>query len=138
MVDNKEIFRCFYEASWNQGDVSLIDELLTPNFINHKVTTPPPHHELYKQAVRETRLAFPDWKLSIEDLIAEGEKVVVHWNAGGTHTGRGFGISPTGKRVRITGFTQVRVVDGKITEFWKKDDSHTLAQQLAEPEAVVK
>ncbi len=80
------------------------------------------HRELYKQAIIETFRAFPDWTTTIDDMIAEEEKVVIQWHAQGTHTGEGMG-APSGKQFKLNGITIVRVVAGKITEFWKKDNS---------------
>ena len=127
---NKAIFRQFYEDAWNLGELGVIDELVSPSFINHELTMPVPHRDLYKQAVIETRSAFPDWTITIEDLIGEGDKVVARWTAQGTHTGAGFGLAPTGRKIKMAGLTLVRIVDGQITEFWKKDDAYTVAQQL--------
>lgn len=125
VTDNKAIARQFYEGAWNAGgDLSIIDTLLAPNFLNHelelKVTKS--HRELYKQGILETFQAFPDWTTNIDDMISEGEKVVIQWHAQGTHTGEGMG-TPSGKQIRYNGITIVRVVAGKITDFWKKDNS---------------
>jgi predicted ester cyclase len=86
-TDNKAIFRRLYERSWNSGDLAVVDELLAPEFVNHEVVedTTMPHRDLYKRAVVETRSAFPDWTLSIEDMISEGDRVVARWHARGTH-----------------------------------------------------
>ena len=66
-MDNKAIFRRLYEASWNSGDLAVVDELLAADFVNHVVPedTATPHRELYKRAVVETRSTFPDRALSI-------------------------------------------------------------------------
>ena len=123
--DNKALARQFYEGAWNAGgDLSIIDALFAADFLNHELETKTleSHRELYKQAILETLQAFPDWTNTIDDLIAEGEKVVIQWHAQGTHTGEGMG-TPSGKQVRLNGITIVRVVAGKITEFWKKDNS---------------
>ncbi len=132
--DNKATFRRFYEGAWNAGDLTVVDELLAMDFVNHEVTDAAvPHRELYKQAVIETRTAFPDWTLTIDDLIAEGEKVVARWRSHGTHTGKLPGQPSSGAWIQTRGITIVRVVDGEITDFWKQDNSHTLPQQLEPP-----
>lgn len=85
-TDNKAIFRRLYKDSWNTGDLAVVDELLAPDFVNHEFlddTSSAPHRELYKRAVVETRSAFPDWALSIEDMISEGDLVVARWRARG-------------------------------------------------------
>ncbi len=69
-ADSKTVFRCFYEDVWNKGDLGVVDELLAADLVNHAVgDAPGSHHELYKRGVVETRLAYPDWTLVIEDLI---------------------------------------------------------------------
>ena len=125
ITENKAIARTFYEGAWNAGgDLSIIDTLLATDFLNHELEgkTTQSHRELYKQGILETFQAFPDWTTTIDELIAEDEKVVIQWHAQGTHTGDGRSIA-SGKHVRLHGITIVRVVAGKITEFWKKDDS---------------
>lgn len=119
--ENKAIARQFYERAWNESDLSVIDELLAPHFLNHDIEGPTAqsHRDLYKKAILDTYRAFPDWTLVIDDLIAEGEKVVLVWRAQGTHMGEGMG-TPTGKQINMDGITIVRIVAGKITEFWKK------------------
>jgi steroid delta-isomerase-like uncharacterized protein len=105
------------------GDLTVVEKLLAVNFVNHEVIvdTTTPHRELYKHAVVETRSAFPDWTLSIEDMIAEGDLVVARWRAQGTHTGELEGLpAPTGDRLVVRGITIARVQDGKIVEFWKQ------------------
>lgn len=128
---NKELFRRFYEDTWNTGDTTRIDELLAPDFVNHElVGVAPPHRELYKQAIRETKDTFPDFTVTIEDMIAEGEQVAARWHAAGTHS-RGFlGQPATGKRVELRGITIVRIAGGRIAEFWKQDNSYTTPRQL--------
>jgi len=130
---NKRVFRRFYEEAWNTGDLGIIDELLDTNFVNHElVDVVGSHRESYKQALTETREAFPDWETTIDDLIAEGNRVVARWHGEGTHTGEAWGIPPTGRRMSSTGITIVRVVRGRITDFWKKDDSASIWQQETE------
>ena len=119
-AENEAVFRRFYEVVWNEGDLVVADELLAEDFVNHAVgDAPPPHRELYKRGVVETRIAYPDWALVIEELVVEGDRVTAHWRAHGTHTGDLEGITPTGKRDEFIGTTVVRVVDGRIVELSK-------------------
>lgn len=129
-MDNKAIFRRFYERAWNLGDLTVIDELLAPDFVNHEVTdASESHRDLYKQAIIESRTAFPDWSITIDNLIAEGDQVAAHWRARGTHTGRAWSIEPSGRQLDMAGITIVRVVNGKITDFWKHDNGYLFWQQ---------
>jgi predicted ester cyclase len=120
--ENEAVFRRFYEVLWNEGDLAVADELLSEDFVNHELgdDVPPPHRELYKQGVLQTRSAYPDWWLVIEELRSEGDRVNARWRAGGTHTGELEDVAPTGKREEFVGTTTVRVVDGKIVEFSKQ------------------
>ena len=129
-MDNKAIFRRFYERAWNLGDLAVIDELLAPDFVNHEVKdASASHRDLYKQAVIESRTAFPDWSLIIDNLIAEGNQVAAHWRATGTHTGQAWGTEPSGRQLEMAGITIVRVANGKITDFWKHDNGYLFWQQ---------
>jgi steroid delta-isomerase-like uncharacterized protein len=122
--ENEAVFRRFYEAIWNEGDLAVADELLSEDFVNHEVEDAPVlHRELYKRGVLQTRTAYPDWYLLIEELVAEGDRVTARWRAGGTHTSKLEGIKPTGKRDEFVGTTVVRVVDGKIVEFSKQQST---------------
>ena len=76
------------------------------------------------------RTAFPDLRISVEDQVAEGDKVVTRWRARGTHKGPFQGISPTGKRGEISGTIIDRIADGKIIECWSNSDDLGLLQQL--------
>ena len=124
-TDTKAIARQFYADAWNAGgNPSIVDALCSVDFLNHEIEgeTTETHRELYKQGILETYRAFPDWTTTIDDMIAEGDKVVMQWHAQGTHTGEGMG-TPSGKQFKFNGITIVRVVSDKITELWKKDNS---------------
>jgi predicted ester cyclase len=121
---NESVFRRFYEAVWNEGDLVVADELLAEDFVNHTVgDAPAPHRELYKRGGVTRRIAYPDWTLVIEDLVAEDDWVMARWRAHGTHTGELEGITPTGKRDEFIGTTVVRVVAGKIVELSKQQST---------------
>lgn len=123
-AENKVIFRRFYEDAWNSGDLALADELLAEDFVNRELPeamASESHRELYKQAIVETRAAFPNWRNTIEDMLAEGDQVAARWGAIGTRTGAAMEEIPYGKLLMISGITIVRVVNGRIAEFWKKD-----------------
>lgn len=134
--ENKALFRRFYEDAWNSGDTALLDKLLAPDFVNHELgDLALPHLDLYKQAIRETKEAFPDFTVTIEDMIAEADEVAARWHAVGTQRQPFLGQPATGKRVELRGMTIVRIIDGKIAEFWKQDNSHTTPRQLAVSDA---
>jgi predicted ester cyclase len=86
--------------------------------------------EGFKAARRRRNAAFPDWHVSVEDLIAEGDKVVVRAKGCGTHVGEFNGIAPTGKRVWVTWIAIYRVTNGKLAEHWQNIDDLGLMKQL--------
>ncbi len=128
---NKALFARFYVEIWNTGDVAALDEVLAPDFRNHGlVETAVSHRGLYKDAIRETRAGFPDWTNVLDEVIAEGDIVAARWRAIGTHIGPYGSWPPAGRRIVILGMTLVRVAQGRITDFWKQDNSLTFPAQL--------
>ena len=137
---NKELFRRFVEQVFNQGNVALIDELLAPDFVEHEELPPgiPRDREGVKILTIGLRSAFPDFKATIEDMIAEGDKVVVRMNWSGTQNGEFMGIPPTGKSVSFEVIDILRMAGGKYAEHWGLMDTSTMMQQIGavpEPEA---
>jgi predicted ester cyclase len=130
-AQKKAIFRQFYERVWNRGDLSVIDAFLAPSCVSHELTTPPPHRETYRQAILATRSAFPDWTVTLEDMICEGDTVAARWTAQGTHTGEGLGMVPTGRTVKTAGLTFVRVVNGGISLVSKYPSCRVIASHSA-------
>ena len=134
MIDqNKALARRNFEEVWNQGKLAVIDELVArdatfhdPNVPGGKFTGP----EGLKQFVEIYKKAFPDVQLTINDQVAEGDKVVSRWTGTGTHTGELMGIPPTGKRATVTGIDFDRYQDGKIVEAYASYDMLGMLQQL--------
>jgi steroid delta-isomerase-like uncharacterized protein len=129
--ENKVLVRRLGEEVWSKGNLAVADELLATNFVFHYA---PPglasDREGYKQLVSMVRAAYPDRQITIEDLIAEGDKVAYRWSWRGTHTGEIHGIAPTGKQVTMTGISINRIEGGKIVEEWGEMDRLGLMQQL--------
>ena len=132
LEDNKAVIRCLFAEVWNTGNVGLLDELLAPSFVDRaaQMGGDDPSAEGFKTQVRLFRTAFPDGRSQIDDLIAEGERVVARWTDGGTQRGEWMGIAPTGKRVTMTGIDIYRIEDGRIAEFWCNEDELGLLRQL--------
>ncbi len=130
--NNKAVVRRLLDEVWNKGNLSLVDELFTPNFEFHDASTPDlgrgPESE--KKRVTLYRNAFPDLRITIEDMIAEGETVVTRWTCRGTHKGDLSGIAPTGKQITISGITVGRFANGKIAQGYANWDALGLMQQL--------
>ena len=129
---NKALFRRMVEEIFNRGDMSLVDEFLAPDFVEHEELPPgiPPGREGVKQLTAMLRSAFPDFKATIDDMIAEGDKVVVRMTWRGTHKGEFMGIPPTGKSVSFGVIDVVRFAGDKFAEHWGLMDSMSMMQQL--------
>ena len=129
--ESKVIVRRFWGV-WEEGNIDLVDELLAPDYVNHSPATPdqPTDPEGIKAVVGMFRGAMPDLRVIIEDMIAEGDKVVVRYTIEGTHEGELFGVPPTGQRLSIKSISVERVSDGKIREHWRITDSFDMMQQL--------
>jgi steroid delta-isomerase-like uncharacterized protein len=132
--DNKALVRRLIDEVWNQGNLALFDELYTPDFIFHDPGLPQVRtREEDKQWIAGILNAFPDFHITIEDLIAEGDQVVVRLTALGTNTGELGTPAPhpaTGKHVTITGNVIARVANGQFVEIWHQVDWLGLFQQL--------
>ena len=133
--ENKALVRYWIEEVINKGNLAVVDAMCPPGYVGHN-----PHHPLKDQpagpeevkehVVRTLRTAFPDLQQSIEDMIAEGDKVVVRSTFRGTHQGPFAGIAPTGKRLSMTAIEIFRVKDGKLPEHWINADYLGAMQQL--------
>lgn len=127
---NKDIVRRAIEDVYNRGDLDVVDELISEDFVAHTGSQDIRGKDSMKQYVLELRQAFPDLHLSIDDQVAEGDKVVTRWTATGTHTGPYQGIPPTGKRGSMSGIDIDYVIDGTAVECWTISDDLSLLQQL--------
>jgi steroid delta-isomerase-like uncharacterized protein len=129
---NKAIVRRMYEEVFNRRNLALAAELASPESITHEVppgmaATGP---ETLRQVVQLLTTAFPDHHTTIEDLIAEGDKVVVRATFSGTHQGVFLGIPPTGRPFTQQQIHVVRITDGKIAEHWAVRDDLRMMRQL--------
>jgi steroid delta-isomerase-like uncharacterized protein len=129
---NKNVVRRLFEEVWNKGNLPVTDELFAPNYEHHDASTPDVGRGPEGEKKRATlyRTAFPDLRLMIEDIIAEGETVVARWSCQGTHKGDLSGTAPTGKQVNISGVSIARFAGGKMVEGWINWDALGLMRQL--------
>ncbi len=131
---NKGLARRVFEEIFHKGNLALVNELYAPNFVAHREYSEVKGPESYRQLVAMYRTAFPDLRFTIEDQIAEGDKVVTRWRNRGTHKGELVGevknIPPTGKQVAVSGIVIHRIVGGKFVEQWEDWDRMSLMQQL--------
>jgi steroid delta-isomerase-like uncharacterized protein len=128
---SKALVRRMVEEIFNRGNVSLADEFLAPDFIEREELPPgiPSGREGVIQMTAMLRSAFPDFKATIDDIIAEGDKVVIRQTWTGTHKGEFMGVPPTGKSVSFGVIDIIRVAGGKFVEHWGQMDSMGLMQQ---------
>ena len=137
--ENRAVCHRFFEEVLNKKDMVVLDEIVHPDFIDNnpyapaiksKFAKPSLGKEGLKQYLSSANSAFLDWHFTVEDTIAEGDKVVLRFAAGGAHQGEFLGIPKTGKRVKITGVYILRLADGKIVEKWVNPDLLLMMQQL--------
>ncbi|MFQ5341317.1 MAG: ester cyclase [Anaerolineae bacterium] len=128
--ENKTLVRRLIEEAWNKGNLDVIDELLSPDYVLHIDAPGVPGREGYKQAVNMHRTAFSDFHFTIEDMIAEGDKVVLRATLRGKHTGEFLGIGPTGKQATYTAISIRRIEAGRIAEEWVETDMLGLMQHF--------
>jgi steroid delta-isomerase-like uncharacterized protein len=127
---NKRIARRAIEEVYTGGNLDMVDELVTSDIVAHSPGVDFHGVGELKQFVQSLREAFPDLRMTVEDQVAEGHKVVTRWIARGTHEGSFLGIPPTGKTGTMTGVEIDRFVDGKVSECWTSADYLGLMQQL--------
>jgi len=124
---NKAIIRRLFEAV-NKRDPALLDELMAPDYVDHALQLRA--LEANKQVLTMFLKGFPDWHETIQDIIAEGDKVWVRFKSTGTHAGEFRGLAPTGNKFTETGVLIYRIVDGKIVEGWTVADLLDFFKQL--------
>jgi steroid delta-isomerase-like uncharacterized protein len=129
---NKALSRRVLDEAFNAGNIDVIDELVTTDFVNHDAALPEAMigPEAAKATISGYRTAFPDLRITIEEQIADDQRVATRWSAKGTHEGDLMGMAPTGKQSTVTGITIDRIVNGRIAESWTNWDTLGMLQQL--------
>ncbi len=130
---NKALVRRYVDEVSNRRNLAAIDELIAPDYLHHsdagnvfELRGP----AFIQSEVSVISAAFADAHWTIEDLMAEGDRVVYRWTATGVHQGEFRGIAPTGKAVMLRGITILRIENGKLAERWGSADMVGLLQQL--------
>lgn len=131
-AENKAIVHRLYEEVWNKRRLELVDEIISPSHALHdpNVTGSAIGPEAYKRQVTRFVTAFPDLRFTIEDAVAENEKLVVAWTISGTHQGAFMGIPATNKKVSVEGITINHIVNGKIMDSYVSWDALGMIQQM--------
>jgi steroid delta-isomerase-like uncharacterized protein len=135
VLDLADASRRLLEESFNDGNFALVDELVAGDALNHDPALPAQMRDLrgpeaLKRVVSMYRAAFPDLRMTVDDVIATNDKVVLRWHSDGTHRGELAGLAPTGSRGSVTGISIDRWEGGKIVEAWAEWDNMGLARQL--------
>jgi steroid delta-isomerase-like uncharacterized protein len=132
-VTPRQVVRRLHQI-WNTGDLAAVDEVYAEDFVGH---FPPSSHlperrgrAGAREGITRARAAFPDWHEAVEDMIAEGGKVVTRYTSTGTHRGEFRGIAPTGRAVTLPEISIYRVARGKVAEQWCLLDDLGRLQQL--------
>ncbi len=134
LQERKRVARRIVEEVIDGRNIALADELIAQDYVEHNPTDGlAPGLAGFKEWIALAHAGFPDWQHSIEDLIAEGDRVVVRTVARGTHRGEFMGIPPTGRRVAEPGIDIMRIVGGKMVEHWGQYDWLRLFDQLKTP-----
>jgi steroid delta-isomerase-like uncharacterized protein len=130
--ENKAVVRRFIEEVWNNGNLDVIDELISDDHVDHDPGREgtPGGREGMRAFVQMYRSAFPDTHIEFGEMVAEGDLVAGNWTATGTHHGELMGVAPTGKSIKITGMGMDRVRDGQIVESWGNYDTLGMLGQL--------
>jgi steroid delta-isomerase-like uncharacterized protein len=128
---NKSVVLRSEAELWSKGNLAVANELYSPDFVCHFVIGPEwKGVQGIKEVVAQHRRSFPDWNETVEDIIGEGDRVVIRFTSTGTQEGDFAGIAPTGRKVRITEVAIFRLKGGKIVEQWGIPDVHGLQEQL--------
>ncbi len=117
---------------WNEGNLALADELIAPDYVQHAadISEDIVGIDAFKEQITNLRTNYPDYNVTVEELIVEDDKFVCSWIATGTNTGTTNDIPPTGKKMRVEGVGILRVVDGKIVERLIYYNEATMLRQL--------
>jgi len=138
MVQNqiKQLVESFISEVWNKGNLQALRELSTENYTYTLNSQPARNRQAMEQFLTSVRLAFPDWKVHIIDMLVEGNKAAVRWSGEVTHNGVFLGMKPTGRRIGVAGINIYHIQDDKISQEFELMDSLGMLQQLdAVPEA---
>jgi steroid delta-isomerase-like uncharacterized protein len=130
-TDNVAVVRRYIEEVWNKGDLNLLGELVSDKFVAAEpVIGEVRGLDALRQQIQMFRTAFPDLRMTIEDIGTVGDKVFVRWTGRGTHKGMFMGIAPSNNRGEVRGMSVDRIINGKIAEHHESYDTLTMFQLM--------
>jgi steroid delta-isomerase-like uncharacterized protein len=119
------------EAAFGRGELDVLDTCFTPSVVLHEPGREPMHgRDELRRGLTGLRAAFPDFRFSIQDQLAEDGRVAIRYVGQGTHQGEFLGIPATGRTISYTGMLMVRLDEGRIAEFWAQPDLLGVLRQL--------
>ena len=131
VAKNKELLRRFYKDVYVDWDMTMVDEVVSPEFTSHDWPAGfPTGPQAFRDYYDDLRKTVPDARYEVDDLIAEGDRVVVRWRLLGTHKGEFQGIAPTGRAITLKGIAIYRVENGKLMERWVVSDLFGVLEQI--------
>jgi len=130
LEDNKRVVRRFFEELAGESHWALLEELVASDAVHVGSTRWPPGREGFRQHLIWFRNAYPDMHLTVDDLIAEGDRVIAFWTMRGTHQGEFFGVQPTGRHVVFSAISRLRVLNGQVYEYEVRPDHLGILLQL--------
>jgi len=134
LEENRQLLHRWFEEVWNKGRADVIDELFAEDGIAHGLAdetgAPLRGASAFRQFHGKFRGAFPDIVVTVEDTLAEGDKVAARCTVRAVHSGDDLGLAATQKPMEITGMSIVRIKDGKIVEAWNNFDFMSMFRQL--------
>lgn len=128
--NNLRIVRRFLDEVWSRGNYGVADELLAENHVHHLGQDELRGPAAVKEFAASLRRAFPDLRFTIEDELADADKVAIRWTASGTHSGQFAGVEATGRRVHYSGIDMFHLRAERIVQVWVQADAATLMEQL--------
>jgi predicted ester cyclase len=127
---NKALTRWWWEEVWVKGNVAATDEFMAPNYVDHpNLPGLPPGPEGMKQALTYYRSAFPELQATLDDILAEGDRVTLRWSARDTHLGEWLDVPPTGEHFTMSGITIYRLAEGKAVEGWNSIEVNSTEEE---------
>ncbi len=132
MPTNKDLVKLFCDQLWHDHNLDVIDQVFHEDAIIHSPFNIKQGSITMHQAAKKWLESFPDLEIQIQDLIAEGDKVVARWTAYGTHMGSFFETTPTHKEVTFAGVTTFEFKNDKVAEYWALVDMNAILAQLGD------
>ncbi|MCC6189408.1 MAG: ester cyclase [Anaerolineales bacterium] len=127
---NKDIARRYFEDIWNRHDLAAVDALVAPEVRGHVAGTDLQGRAALRQRLEATHQVYAEPRFTVEDQVAEGDRVAVRWTFTGRQVGAFMGVAPSGRTVRVTGLSLFRLAAGQIAEVWLNADDLGELQQL--------